>query len=224
MPKFPNLRSKNWLVHWIVEREFERTFPRYLQGRLIDIGCGPKPYEALAKPYVSEHIGVDEERGRHGTSRVDVSGSAYSIPFPDQSFDSALCSAVLEHLEEPAEALRECYRVLRPGAHAIFTVPLFWHLHEEPRDFFRYTRYGLEHLLRKTGFDVVELVPLSGFWVTFGQLLVYVLQRRNTGLFQRTRIVALAGTAIQAASLGLDRLDRAEQWTWAYLAVGRRPT
>jgi SAM-dependent methyltransferase len=223
MPRLPLLTSHNWLVHWITERELERTFPMYLRGRLIDIGCGLKPYEQLASPFVSEHVGVDEDRSRHGTSRVDLTGSAYAIPAPDESFDSALCSAVLEHLEEPEQALRECFRVLRPGAHAIITVPLMWHLHEEPRDFFRYTRHGLNHLLVKAGFEVVEMVPLSGFWVSFGQMLTYMLRRRNHGIVRRTGILTLAGSAIQLASLGLDKVDRAEQWTWAYLAVAKKP-
>lgn len=223
MPSLPRLTSYNWLVNWIVEREFERTFPKYLRGRLVDIGCGKKPYEALAKPFVTEHIGVDEERGRHGHLGVDVFGGAYAIPFANEYFDSALCSAVLEHLEEPELALRECYRVLRPGAHAIFTVPLFWHVHEEPRDFYRYTRYGLSYLLEKVGFEVVEMVPLSGFWVTFGQMLAYVLRRGNRGILRKLRLFGPAYAAIQITSLCLDKLDRPEQWTWAYLAVARKP-
>lgn len=223
MPRLPRLTSHNWLVHWIVEREFERVFPKYLRGRLVDIGCGVKPYARLARPYVTEHIGVDEPNGLHGAERVDVAATAYALPFPDESFDSALCSAVLEHLEEPELALRECARVLRPGAYGVFTVPLMWHLHEEPRDFFRFTRHGIAHLLAKAELEVVEMVPLSGFWVSFGQMLAYVLHRRNRGLVRKTRLVPIVGAAVQAGSLLLDRVDRAEQWTWAYLAVARKP-
>jgi SAM-dependent methyltransferase len=84
---------------------------------------------------------------------------------------------VLEHLEEPEAAIRECHRVLRPGGTAIYTVPFIWHLHEEPRDFFRYSKYGLRYLFEKVGFEIVELRALSGFWVTFGQLFVYNLYR-----------------------------------------------
>jgi SAM-dependent methyltransferase len=129
----------------------------------------------------------------------------------------------LEHLEEPEQAIRECFRVLKAGAHAIYTVPLIWHLHEEPRDFFRYTKYGLQHLFLKAGFEIVEITPMSGFWVTFGQLSSYMLHRRNRRWLRRTKVIPPLGGLIQLAALALDRLDHAEQWTWAYLAVVRKP-
>jgi len=71
--------------------------------------------------------------------------------------------------------------VLKRGGFALYSVPFIWHLHEEPRDFFRFTKYGLAHLFTKVGFEVVELRALSGFWVTFGALLSYNLARFNYG-------------------------------------------
>ncbi len=62
------------------------------------------------------------------------------------------------------------------------------HLHEDPRDFYRYSRYGLEHLFRKVGFEIVELEALSGFWLTFGQLFVYHMYRYNRGPLRWFRI------------------------------------
>lgn len=218
------LTSKNWLVHELVRQQFARVFPLYLRGKLVDIGCGLKPYAKMAEPYVADHIGVDHPTTVHGTSNVDIAATAYAIPVADATFDSALCSAVLEHLDEPEAAIRECFRVLKPGAHAIYTVPLIWHLHEEPRDFYRYTKHGLAHLLQKAGFEVVEITPMSGFWVTFGQLGVYMLYRRRRNLLRRLGVVPHLGGAIQLGAWALDRLDRADQWTWAYLAVARKPS
>ena len=60
---------------------------------------------------------------------------------------------------------------LQSGGYALYSIPLFWHLHEEPRDFYRYTRYGIRHLFEKVGFEIIEIDPLSGFWVTFGSEL-----------------------------------------------------
>jgi SAM-dependent methyltransferase len=215
----------NWLVNYLTDREYAhiRDEEDMIGGRLIDIGCGSKPYEDFWRAHVSEHVGVDHLQTPHDLTRVDLVGSAYQIPVDDCSFDSAICNAVLEHLEEPELAIRECFRVLRPGGVAIYSVPFIWHVHEAPRDFFRYSRYGLDYLFRKSGFDILRIKALSGFWVTFGQLFVYNLARFNRGPLRWLGIIPAAGISIQALSFGLDQLDRTEQWTWMYLVMVRKP-
>jgi len=126
---------KNTLINYIHDKELKQFARSYLRGRLIDIGCGTKPYKELLAPYVTEHIGVDHVDTFHDKSNIDIFGTAYEIPADDESFDSAICTAVLEHLEEPEVALRECHRVLKKGGIAVYSVPFIWHLHEEPRDF-----------------------------------------------------------------------------------------
>jgi len=216
------MKTKNWLIYHIHDRALLDAAKQYYKGRLIDIGCGIKPYKQLLAPYVSEHVGVEHVDTLHSTSCVDLFGSAYKIPAEDASFDSALCTSVLEHLEEPEQALRECYRVLKPEGIAIYSVPFIWHLHEEPRDYYRFSKYGLDYLFRKAGFELVEIKALSGFWVTFGQLLVYNLYRLNRGPLRWLRIIDAFGLGLQGLAYLLDRLDRTEQWTWMYMVVAKK--
>jgi len=213
----------NLLVRSIHDRQLKRLVGSYARGRLVDIGCGDKPYEDLVRPYVSEHVGVDHEETLHDKARIDLFATAYQIPVASETFDTAISTAVLEHLEEPEAALRECFRVLKPGGTAIYSVPFIWHLHEEPRDFFRYSKYGLDYLFRRAGFDPLEIRALSGFWVTFGQLLVYNIYRLNHGPLKWLRIVDVAGLVVQGAAYALDKLDRTEKWTWMYMVVARKP-
>lgn len=148
---------KNILVNHIHNRELKLYASSYLTGRLIDIGCGTKVYRNLLAPYVDEHVGLDHEATVHDKSNVDIFCSAYKIPVADESFDSAVCAATLQHLKEPEQALRACHRILKPGGIDAYSVPfiwhlheepqVIWHLHEEPRDFYRYSKYGLEYLL-----------------------------------------------------------------------------
>jgi SAM-dependent methyltransferase len=215
--------TRNLLVNYIHDRELALLARKYLRGRLIDIGCGTKPYARLLSSFVSEHVGVDHVGTFHNKNRVDLWGTAYEIPVENGSFDSALCTAVLEHLEEPQAALRECYRVLKKEAFAIYSVPFIWHLHEEPRDFYRFTKYGLSYLFESAGFTIVEMKALSGFWVTFGQLLVYNIYRFNRGILRWLRLIDIAGLLIQGTSLLMDRVDKTEEWTWMYMAVVRKP-
>jgi SAM-dependent methyltransferase len=213
---------KNALINWVLKREMKQYIPIYIKGQVLDIGCGEKPYAYLLKPYVTEHLGIDLEETQHDKSMIDLFGTAYHLPVENGSFDSAICTAVLEHLEEPEQALRECYRVLKPGGVAIYSVPFIWHLHEEPRDFYRFSKYGLKYLFEKVGFEIIALKALSGFWITFGQMFVYYLYRFNRSPFRWFRIIEIFGLLIQTFSYFLDKLDKTEQWTWMYLVVVKK--
>ena len=214
--------AMNWLVHRIMDKHLARAAAAYARGRLLDVGCGEKPYRAIFAPFVAEHIGLDHVDTLHDHAAIDLYGHADAIPAEALSFDTVLCTAVLEHVEEPARAAAEMHRVLRPRGVVILTAPLFWHIHEAPRDFYRYTEYGLRYLLTKAGFEIQEMVPLSGFVVTFGQEMVYFL--RQTWLGRRLRPVAvLLGSLIQTAAFVLGKVDPTQDFTWMYLVVARKP-
>lgn len=216
--------GKNWLVHKIVKDNLMPCIEEYFSGTLLDIGCGDKPYERLVEPYLEKYIGLDHEHTLHDMHKADLIGSAYNIPLDSESIDTILCTAVLEHLERPDKALKEAYRVLREGGYAIYTIPLFWHLHEEPRDFYRYTNYGIDFLFRNVGFELVKLQPLSGFCVTFGQELIYYLWRFRKGgmLNPLWWLVPIAGMIIQAICYFANKLDYTKEFSWMYLVVARK--
>ena len=75
-----------------------------------------------------------------------------SIPVEDGRFHHVLLTQVLEHIPDPATVLAELHRVLKPGGTLWLTAPLFYAEHEKPYDFFRYTQFGLRHLLEGAGF------------------------------------------------------------------------
>lgn len=140
-----------------------RPFIPMLKGRLLDFGCGRKPYEKMF--VVSEYVGVDMEHTGHDhkNSKVDVYYDGKHLPFDDESFDSLFCSEVVEHVFEPDMILPEIRRVLRPGAKALITVPFAWNEHEMPFDYARYTSTGIQHLLEKNGFNVIEIKKSGNF-------------------------------------------------------------
>ncbi len=124
-----------------------------LSGKLLDIGCGTKPYE----PYLSvrEYIGVeiDTERSRT-TSKADYFYDGKRIPFGDGEFDSVLANEVFEHVFNPTEFLTEVNRILKINGTFLLTVPFVWDEHEQPHDYARYTSFGLKHILQQHGFEV----------------------------------------------------------------------
>lgn len=215
------MRKYNWLVRRIRDEALIERLEKYASGILVDIGCGEKPYAIVTKDLVSEHIGVDHEDTQHQKSNIDIFASAYNTTLPDASADTILCTAVLEHLERPKDALREMYRTLKPGGYIILTAPLFWHLHEEPRDFYRYTKYGLEYLFTGAGFQIVEISPFSGFIVTFSQELCYFLERFR---YRKGTAWLISGmqSLIQWLAYRLRHWDKSYDFTWLYLVVAQK--
>ena len=126
-------------------------------GRLLDVGCGTKPYATLFPSW--EFIGIDvPDSGRPVEGKeVDAWFDGLTIPYADESFDAILCTEVLEHAVEPDRLVGEMWRVLRPGARMLVTVPFMWGEHEVPFDFRRYSREGIRGLLERRGFEILDL-------------------------------------------------------------------
>ena len=215
--------SHNFLIRNSLRGAITTRASRYLKGRLIDVGCGTKQYEGCLGEGITEHLGLDRMESPHGLQKVDLIGTAYDIPVEDNSFDSILCTEVLEHLEEPSRALTECRRALKPGGYALFTSPFIWHLHEEPRDFYRYSEHGLRYLFETNDFEVVEITPLNGFWATFGQLLVYKLYSYNRWPIRLTPLIPAMGFLIQHVAIFLNRIFPQDIWPSHYVSVVRKP-
>jgi len=197
---------------------------QYARGKLADLGCGEKPYKEMVADFVELHVGIDHPDSLHDKSQIDLIGSAYRLPVKDEMFDSVLCTYVLEHLEEPHRAIAEAHRILKKGGCGIYTVPFFWHLHEAPRDFFRFTKYGLKYLFESNGFEILELRALSGFCVTFGQEFAYFLnqfrgRRRINPLYW---LVPPLITLILVIAYVLSKIEKSEDFTIEYIIVVRK--
>jgi len=211
------------MVQKLFLNHFTDLGEKYIKGRLVDIGCGTKPYSKLLEDLVTDHVGVDHTDTIHDKSNIDIFATAYDIPVENESFDSAICTCVLEHLEEPEQAIRECYRILKPGGYAIYHTPFIWHLHEEPRDFYRFSQYGLKYLFEKAGFEVVEIRPQCGFIVTFTQLHLYLVKGKfNRGLIKWLGIFKLYNYICQKLALFFNKYDHSQQYTCEYITVVRK--
>ena len=81
-----------------------------LHGRVLDIGCGDL-LDRIGFSPGDEYIGVDITRSKYTTLLADI----HKLPFKNESFDSCICNAVLEHIREPEIALNECNRILKKG-------------------------------------------------------------------------------------------------------------
>jgi SAM-dependent methyltransferase len=164
-------------------------FGREARGRMLDVGCGSKPYREFFQG-VDEYVGLDIIESGHPDEKkcADVYYDGTSIPFDDDSFDIVMSTEVLEHVFDPDRFLDEAARVLKPGGRLFLTVPFAFPEHEQPYDFARYTKFGLIALLERSSFKVEDCTKLGNSVTAIGQLW-------NTYLF------GLAGTSIASRLL-----------------------
>ncbi len=130
-------------------------------GRILDVGCGSRPYENLipAREYIGLEIDTPESRAR---GKADAFYDGRSFPFEDVSFDSVICNQVLEHVFEPDLFVQEIARVLKRDGRLLLTVPFVWDEHEQPRDYARYSSFGLAALLERHGFRILRQRKTAG--------------------------------------------------------------
>ena len=148
-----------------------------LAGRLLDVGCGTKPYRDLFD--VEEYIGIDIKNEAHEkiADAVDIVYDGREFPFSDASFDSVFSSEVFEHVFYLDELIKESHRVLKEGGKLLITLPFVWIEHEKPNDFARYTTFGITSLLRRNGFTVLHSEKTSTYIEAIFQMIaVYVYQ------------------------------------------------
>ncbi|OYY11852.1 MAG: hypothetical protein B7Y11_05330 [Sphingobacteriia bacterium 24-36-13] len=144
-----------------------------LKGKLLDFGCGEKPYQSLFTN-VGEYIGLDYngEGHDHQNEGVDFYYDGKTIPFENESFDSVFTSEVFEHVFGLQDILPELNRVMKPEAQILLTCPFAWEEHEIPVDYARYTQFSLKDMLEKNGFKVILIDKNGHFMSALHQLFV----------------------------------------------------
>ncbi len=128
-------------------RAFVAKYRADSNTRVLEIGAGEIRKNTDLFPNLTT-LDVSAEK------RPDIVADAHTLPVPDESFDMIVCSEVLEHLYDPARAVREMHRVLRPGGTVVLTTRFMFPVHDAPHDYFRFTPYGLAHLFSE--WDILE--------------------------------------------------------------------
>jgi SAM-dependent methyltransferase len=152
-----------------------------LEGDLLDVGSGADPYRRCFQ-HVRRKVNCDYSAMRGPVAFIS---SAVHLPVLDASFDSILCTEVLEHVPDPMATWREFHRVLRPGGRVLLSTPMYWPPHELPFDFYRYPEHGLRWLVAQGGFEVEAIFPRGGVWALWGQVTLHVMPQYFRFRWQR---------------------------------------
>ena len=157
-----------------------KSYSHHIEGNVLDVGCGCKPYQKLFN--YEKYIGIDitNESHDHAGEDVDVYYDGTAIPFGNDFFDSAVCFEVLEHVKEPDALIKEIFRVTKPGGKILLTTPFIWDIHESPNDYWRYTPFALKHLFESNGFIVVNYDKTCADFSVIPQFIIMFLSKYMT--------------------------------------------
>lgn len=214
--RIATLRTRWWhpdyaVLHPLL-RELESALRTYAAGTLLDLGCGNAPYQPWYRDPVTQIVRADHPPVSRAT---DVGCSAEALPFRDASFDTILCTQVLEHVPRPWIVASEIARTLRPGGYLILSCPQYWPEHEKPHDFFRYTRFGLQALFPVSQWTWAHHATQGG---SFAVISCALWQALHADRRWKRALIFFANPFL----LTLDRLFGGSEDTTNHLVVLRR--
>lgn len=164
--------QRELLVRWGPYRPLWRRGP----GRLLDVGCGTGDLAAVFGRHGWRACGIEPSEQAAGHARAAgvevVTGTLADAPWEQGSFDAIVFNHSLEHIEDPAEALAQAARLLRPGGLLAVAVPNFgsWHRRafgsawfqlDVPRHLQHFDRDSLSRLVRRAGLRPVSTSAIS---------------------------------------------------------------
>lgn len=217
--------SHNWLALKINNAQIQRQLPN-ITGTVYDLGCGKRPYEKDILEHANNYVGVDWSNCLHGLQADVVANLNEPLPIAEAVADNVVSFQVLEHLSAPQVMLGEAHRILKQGGSLFLAVPFQWAVHEAPWDYYRFTRYGLEHLLKNAGFSNIVIHPVTGFW----SMWVLKLNYQTLRLIRGPRPLQWLGKILllplwwitQTIAPILDRFWPGEEETAGYFATAQK--
>lgn len=164
IPNRQHVYPGSWFVISVYLNLYVEVIQQYARGRLLDLGAGKVPFYGIYKDQVEENLCIDWANSLHQNPHLDIVADLNQVfPLPDNSFDSILCSDVLEHIADPSFFMAETARVLKPGGDLMLMVPFFYWLHETPHDYYRYTEFALRKFCKDNHLEVIELKAYGGY-------------------------------------------------------------
>lgn len=169
--KHPLFLQLNFAIESV--KAYFLSLPKDKILKIYDFGCGQKPYQIFAGNH--EYIGIDIDKSN---DKADIYADIANVPIDDNVADIVTSFFVLEHVEEPQKVINEKFRILKEGGELFMLVPLYWEEHEQPYDFYRFTRFAIEKMMKNSGFRNIQITELNSSYSILGMHLARFFDRR----------------------------------------------
>ena len=163
-----------FLVYYYLIKEIEKN-AHYASGVLLDVGCGNTPFQEYFLKYIKKYLKHEHPAAAKKNITYDYLSELPALNVPDSSVNTIVSFAVLEHVSEPFETIKEFYRILKTNGIFMIYVPQYWHLHEEPHDYLRFTKYILQEKIREKSFEILYMKGIGKSFAIAGQALCNAL-------------------------------------------------
>jgi SAM-dependent methyltransferase len=159
---------------------------------------------------------------------VNLIATADRLPLLDGSMACVVSQEVFEHLPDPLAAACEVLRVLRPGGLFYLQVPFIIGFHSGPHDYWRFTHAGIAELLRRAGFETVEIGAAVGAGTSMYRIAVEFAATLAACVWRKLYMPAKGVAAILCAPLRLadliaPRHSDTNRICAGFYAIARKP-
>ena len=167
--KLSNIFSRENMFKYL-DIELDKLSLNNGELNILNVGAGGELSARINKLHNANVTNIDIDLNKQPCVVADIT----NLPIvSDSRFDVVFILEVLEHVNQPDKAVREIFRILKPGGSVVASTPFMLEIHEAPYDYYRFTRYGLEYLFRefeavtiraRSRYVISSLVPILRLW------------------------------------------------------------
>jgi len=172
-----NLSRKN--LYNLILKSFNKIKSQDKNYKVLNIGAGGEIKNLIKKNFKNIfEIDIDSKRKPHQIINICENYFSNKLKYKP----NLICIfEVLEHTTDPAKAINNIYKIIKKGDYVLASVPFIFHIHDEPHDYFRFTKFGLIFLFKK--FSKVKIIERNGWLETI--LVIFARLEKEKNIFTK---------------------------------------
>ena len=156
-------RKMSSVTRRTLNKELKKELKKLVPGKVLDVGAMDSPYKKYISHTKYQTLDIDEK------TNPDIIGDLHRIPNNKESFDTVIATEVLEHLQNPQQAINEIYRILKPRGICVLSTRFVQLYHPSPKDYYRFSEDSLKHLFKD--FQKIKIIPHGNRFLAIWEMI-----------------------------------------------------